>query len=576
MDLRDFVQRDSRLDPAVLMLETWQGLDDDVATGATALSLAEAPPDALAGLPTETLRLVLDAVSRYRRWRDERASLERRREEAGRAPLPSTVLDATIDVGSLRAVERAAGALPARSVPDDTAWAAALEGALGLWERSFALARRDASVHAALQNEHPQAADFADHAGSSHRLEELPPHRWLALRRGERSGALTLTFVLPEDAIREQLVLVLAALAPALGDRPAESALAEVVLDPLPGELRRVLDEAGAEGAISAATREYVELLTAPPLGSGRVGGVHIGGGQRSIGLAVVDGAGQLVASARIAMTEGWTQRLLSWLASEEVRHVAVPTQSAAPERLAELRRSLAGGEKAAPTLVAVRPAALSEARQAFMEGRRRVTPESAAAAVLAQRAAVPARAWAAVDPVRLGLAEYQSDLDEDALREAFAVARAVALRTAPGRSERTAAATTVAGRGPSPLVRTLGDLRPGMVVPGVITNLTHFGAFVDIGLPQQGLIHVSDLADNFVQDPAEVVRPGQQVQARVLSVDPGRGRISLSLRSDSRPRGPARESTSSSPRPGGGVRPRGGGSDRQKALRDLEKLFDR
>lgn len=83
--------------------------------------------------------------------------------------------------------------------------------------------------------------------------------------------------------------------------------------------------------------------------------------------------------------------------------------------------------------------------------------------------------------------------------------------------------------------VNAIGDLRPGMTLPGIVTNVTRFGAFIDVGVHQDGLAHISQLADRYVKDPADVVRVGQKVQARVLEVDKARRRISLSLRKDSR-----------------------------------------
>ncbi len=79
--------------------------------------------------------------------------------------------------------------------------------------------------------------------------------------------------------------------------------------------------------------------------------------------------------------------------------------------------------------------------------------------------------------------------------------------------------------------VNEIGDLREGMRLEGVVTNVTHFGAFVDIGVHQDGLVHVSQLADRFVSDPAEVVAAGQRVQVRVISVDLERRRIALSIK---------------------------------------------
>jgi uncharacterized protein len=76
-------------------------------------------------------------------------------------------------------------------------------------------------------------------------------------------------------------------------------------------------------------------------------------------------------------------------------------------------------------------------------------------------------------------------------------------------------------------------DLKPGMQLEGVVTNLVAFGAFVDIGVHQDGLVHVSQLADRFVKDPAEVVKVGQKVTVTVMSVDLERNRIALSMRKD-------------------------------------------
>jgi uncharacterized protein len=79
--------------------------------------------------------------------------------------------------------------------------------------------------------------------------------------------------------------------------------------------------------------------------------------------------------------------------------------------------------------------------------------------------------------------------------------------------------------------VRELGDLEPGMELEGVVTNVTAFGAFVDVGVHQDGLVHVSQLADRFVKDPSEVVKVGDKIKVRVLEVDLDRKRIALSAK---------------------------------------------
>jgi uncharacterized protein len=79
--------------------------------------------------------------------------------------------------------------------------------------------------------------------------------------------------------------------------------------------------------------------------------------------------------------------------------------------------------------------------------------------------------------------------------------------------------------------VNTIDDLQPGMVLSGVVTNVTAFGAFVDIGVHQDGLVHVSQLSNRFVSNPADVVKPGDRLQVRVVEVDRARSRIALSAR---------------------------------------------
>ncbi|MEU3777585.1 Tex family protein [Streptomyces sp. NPDC032472] len=96
-----------------------------------------------------------------------------------------------------------------------------------------------------------------------------------------------------------------------------------------------------------------------------------------------------------------------------------------------------------------------------------------------------------------------------------------------PGRDPRPAFKTAAFKEG----VEKIGDLAPGMVLEGVVTNVAAFGAFIDIGVHQDGLAHVSALSKNFVKDPREVVKPGDIVRVKVLDVDIPRKRISLTLR---------------------------------------------
>lgn len=79
--------------------------------------------------------------------------------------------------------------------------------------------------------------------------------------------------------------------------------------------------------------------------------------------------------------------------------------------------------------------------------------------------------------------------------------------------------------------IQTIDDLDSGMVVPGIVTNITAFGAFVDIGVKENGLIHVSQMANEFVSDPNKYVKLNQKLKVKIVEVDTRRKRIQLSLK---------------------------------------------
>ncbi|BBY66900.1 Tex family protein [Mycolicibacterium helvum] len=123
-----------------------------------------------------------------------------------------------------------------------------------------------------------------------------------------------------------------------------------------------------------------------------------------------------------------------------------------------------------------------------------------------------------------------------------------------PGRDPRPAFSTATFAAG----VEKVGDLKVGMVLEGVVTNVAAFGAFVDVGVHQDGLVHVSAMSDRFVSDPHEVVRSGQVVRVKVLDVDIDRQRIGLSLRLSDEPKSNQAKGS------GRGVAPAGRGERRQ------------
>lgn len=126
-----------------------------------------------------------------------------------------------------------------------------------------------------------------------------------------------------------------------------------------------------------------------------------------------------------------------------------------------------------------------------------------------------------------------------------------------PGRDPRPEFKTATFAAG----IEKVADLKPGMTLEGVVTNVAAFGAFVDVGVHQDGLVHVSAMSHNFVKDPREVVKSGDVVKVKVMEVDIPRQRIGLSLRLDDEPGASAKDK----PRGGSGGGPRGGGQDKRQ-----------
>ncbi|MET0465863.1 MAG: Tex family protein [Chitinophagaceae bacterium] len=125
--------------------------------------------------------------------------------------------------------------------------------------------------------------------------------------------------------------------------------------------------------------------------------------------------------------------------------------------------------------------------------------------------------------------------------------------------------------------VSTMGDLKPGMRIPGIVTNITNFGAFVDIGVKQDGLVHISHLSNRYISDPNEAVKLTQKVMVTVLEVDPSRKRISLSMKDgadQSQSKGGGNRPENKAGNKGGGNKPAAPANPFQAKLAELKKKF--
>ena len=401
---------------------------------------------------------------------------------------------------------------------------------------------------------------------------------------------------LPLERMADQVKARSAELSAIGGGRDVDALLEALVLCEIEQWAMTLKDEEVEFLTIKSASTAYLNLLTTEPANHAVIAAVNVPP-VGPIGVAVMGSDGQVVAHGTVSTSDRTVADIEKLLGPHPVEAIVLPSDSRRPDLLTEISQAL----NALPILRASTKG--MGASIAAIDNN--VASSVKGAIVLGERMMVPRSHWMRVDPLALGLAEYQLELNGDTLRQSFAdmqvLARAgigsedlQARASAPARPKARATSQTL-----NPLVKGVDDLRPGMELDALVTNITQFGAFLNVGLSHEGLVHVSELADHFVSDPNDIVTIGQQVKAHVLGVDRARRRISLSLRTDRRNQArqepqvkhldridgpPKRSGVPLDDIPGRGGRPAGrssvdrgrpvGNVSRAQALADLEALF--
>ncbi|MCB9555521.1 MAG: S1 RNA-binding domain-containing protein [Deltaproteobacteria bacterium] len=564
-----FLRTEKKVEPEGLT----EGLADAFARltgrGHSIADLLEHYADDFGHLTPTRLADLSSAFRRYIAWRKRLDLLRKLREDGDLPDFPEKAIEQATTPDQLDALFRCARMCPLESANDPSSWVSVLGTGIEIWRRAVTLAQKETEVRCDLAAgaASESAAHYDEYIKTQEQLGEIAAHRWLAMRRGAQEGVLSLELTLPTEAIVEQVELLRAGLA-IEQQRSSESIAAELVLDDLHAWLLRMTDDQAQTAAIDNACQAFSGLLRSQPAAARRTGAIYLSQGATPAAVIVADREGELI-SQRVLKPQGqWLPKALEIFSEFNVQQVVIPARTSDHELLTETENGL---RDASLHVIRVRTAALAEARRPLTDPPLRLGAATASALILARRALDPMREWASVDPVNIGIAEYQHDIDENRLRAALQ--QTVALCRL-GRKRKGAQPAVVAPRGGAatsrlnPMVQKIGDLRPGMSVAGLVTNISHFGAFINIGLPQEGLVHISELSDDYVGNPNEVVQIGQQVAAHVLGVDPQRQRISLSLKtqraSQQETNGHSGRAKPARPRP----------RSRAEALASLERLF--
>lgn len=582
MRLSTYIQRTRALGDARIPAHVIDQLAERIKGGADLAALLKKRSATL------TPRILLGVWRAHHRQVAHLAHLDdvaRQRREAGQPAIVPSLLKQTLAAHEVVALVRAEEMAPAGRAAEHRR-RDAIKEAVALFNACIALTRRDGVLTAAaVDPEGPASALAGEHA-----MGDLKGEAWRQLRRAEAAGALTLTIKPPVNRFLAKLNSRGAELSAITSGRTAEEFLDALIMPDVAEWAARLKDEEANFLAVREATNRWFELLTAPRPTQTLYAGVWLPA-DGAIGVVVVTRDGRLLDQQDVEVDGDPVPALEAAIGAHPIEALLVATETDDDPRVERLRDGFASFELIDASVFGV------DAGTAAMTDE--ASGNALKALVAARRAVRPLKYWGQTEPEQVTFVDAQDELT--GLGQALGDIRALAFAGIKPADLAPAQAKAQTKRAPAkplnPMIKSVDDLRPGLEVNGLVTNITQFGAFVNIGLSHEGLVHVSELADHFVNDPKEVVQINQAVKARVLGVDRARRRISLSLRPDRSspaPRTGDREQAGPGGARGDKVRlddipgtrgerrrsiakergPRATGASRAQALADLEALF--
>ncbi|MBN2714562.1 MAG: S1 RNA-binding domain-containing protein [Deltaproteobacteria bacterium] len=474
---------------------------------------------------TSSLLKLQDAYVQFEKWKEAYRNTKRSM-AASKLALPDRSFTRTAFPHELSALERVARMCQRTGYPDVSSWEKAVDAHLALWNACVKLAMEKGQVSSVMAAaDHADAAQFEPYLFGSENIRELKKYLWLGARRGERAGIIQIKMEMPGGVFLEQARAHIADMGIAAQRRELESVVDELVGSSIEKVVCSLLDNEAEREALQTARDAYVGLLQVSEIESEKIVSIYIGSSDSSRAAVVLDKTGKLLDKHEAKAGESLIAKVESILADTAVSTVILPVSASDDQALREMSDLVDGRDDLA--VIRILPAAISIARQKMS-----APPAIASALILAFRAIRPHVEWANVPAASIGLGEFSADLDDTRLEAALSDSRLLlAYETKRGAAGGTTGKRVQKKRRLNPLVRTIRDLKPGMSLDGIVTNLTKFGAFVNVGLATEAMIHVSQLSTDFIEEPSQVVKVGQTVNARVLEVIPEKGRIALSLK---------------------------------------------
>lgn len=570
MDFQDFVKKTHHDEPAALKDAAVQRLGRALSRAQSMDELLENNEMSLNPFSPESLARLADAHRTYLEWKDSATSLRRSLAKSGLA-LPDGSYNNAQTPYELDALERIAGQCQRSGHPNQDDWAAAVKAHLALFRSCIELSVAHGSVIVELKDStHADAGMFSALVTARTILTELRGQPWLSLREGEEKGILKVTLELPDIEMQLQVERALPELGLLAEKRGVETVREYLLGDHVDPVVCDIMDNMSKQSVFDSIRSAYMNLLGTKPTRAEKIIAVYSDGPEGTCGVALLDKKGDVLDHAEITADDDAGVVVKALVDQHQPQIIALPDSDLDTNRMSEI-------ETATSTLTTYRVdhIAVDEARKKLSFG-----DMASSAVVLGRRLLKPGREWGRVDPLSLNLEEIGDNVDHEQLRHILFEAKLISSwnrrqKKVPKQlsGSRRKAAIRSSGKKLNPSLKSIRDLQPGMTVDGIITNLTRFGAFVNIGLSVEGMIHVSQLSIEFVEDPSHVVKVGQQLRVRVLEVVPEKERIALSLKPPPEFQSQAKATTAGS-KDGPQVTKREPPKTRNAALADLDALF--
>ncbi|MDA3864991.1 MAG: S1 RNA-binding domain-containing protein [Deltaproteobacteria bacterium] len=460
-------------------------------------------------------------------------------------------------------------------------WIKAVEIALGVWTGAVNLTLKKGKVTIkATKSEVPDIYDNL--VDNKYEIVDMTVSIWTTIKNALNEECVELDFEYPSSSFKSHLKAVIDKLGTNAVEMDFDEAMEKLVLQELPSTLVSYFDNKVVKNKLEKISENYINILRTPPIKTARLGSFYPDKEGKTAGICVINNSGKVISHEILELEDKWWEQARIHFVQHKTSYIAVPKYISAEDTTSPVDIIK---ENEGNFLVFI--PAKNDVLEPVYENMERVSPELPEidySVIIARRLVNPLEEWSKLDPLEIITVELDSELDETMVRSYLLEKKGLALldpsfKRIPSKIIPSVPGRITSGKKLNPKVKSINDVKEGMTLTGIVINITKFGAFVNIGLSQEALIHVSEMADHFVNDPGEIVQLGQQVNVTVVSVDLKKGRISLSLKSEPNLGNNKGRRTVNSRRTGG-RRNRNNKeryqspAARSKALKNLENLF--